>query len=74
MCLAITVVKKIVHCTKNFIYGVYFIGVQLYFHNSKLNYFCYTHKPNLSIFNSISCSSVVSNFNFLPATQSVFVI
>lgn len=29
-----------------------FIDVQLYFH-SKLNYFCYMHKPNLSILNSI---------------------
>jgi len=50
-----------------------FTDVQLYFH-SKVNYFCYMHKPNLSILNSINCSSVVRNFNFLPATQSVFVI
>ena len=47
-----------------------FIDVQLYF-PSKLNYFCYMHKPNLSIFNSISCSSVASNFNCLVVTLSL---
>ena len=41
-----------------------FSDVQLYFH-SELNYFCYMHKPSLSIFNSNSCSSVVSNSIFL---------